>query len=453
MKLSNKINLSTAVLFAGLLIIMNVSIYITFSKLILDSELNTSAKEMEKTTTDIGKSLGSISEAELLRSYLPINGMIQFVTANNKPLTTVTSPAEPNLFERKTKFNKGEVSTFIVFQKRTYTFESMPIILLDGSVANLQVTKSIKSETDNLKTLRLVLILVTFLALIPVVVSSLILSKLITNPVTSMIKTMKEIRQSGRFKRLTLDGKSKDELFQMGETFNHMIDLLETNYEKQKQFVSNASHEFKTPLTIIESYASLLKRRGLNEPELFSESIEAIHSEAVRMKEMTEQLLLLAKHHEQWNIEQAPLNLGDFLQHTVKAFQSAYNREIKFQPGNSPEKNVVTDEKKLKQLLYILLDNARKYSDEAIAVITGVEHGVAFIKVTDKGIGINPDELQRVFDRFYRVDKARGRKKGGSGLGLSLAKEIADAIDIRISLESEEGVGTTATLFFKTNKN
>jgi two-component system, OmpR family, sensor histidine kinase ArlS len=453
MKLSNKINLSTAVLFAGLLIIMNVSIYITFSKLILDSELNTSAKEMEKTTNDIGKSLGSISEAELLRSYLPINGMIQFVTANNKPLTTVTSPAEPNLFERKTRFNKGEVSTFIVFQKRTYTFESMPIILLDGSVANLQVTKSIKSATDNLKTLRLVLILVTFLALIPVVVSSLILSKLITNPVTSMIKTMKEIRQSGRFKRLTLDGKSKDELFQMGETFNHMIDLLETNYEKQKQFVSNASHEFKTPLTIIESYASLLKRRGLNEPELFSESIEAIHSEAVRMKEMTEQLLLLAKHHEQWNIEQAPLNLGDFLQHTVKAFQSAYNREIKFQPGNSPEKNVVTDEKKLKQLLYILLDNARKYSDEAIAVITGVEHGVAFIKVTDKGIGINPDELQRVFDRFYRVDKARGRKKGGSGLGLSLAKEIADAIDIRISLESEEGVGTTATLFFKTNKN
>jgi two-component system, OmpR family, sensor histidine kinase ArlS len=379
--------------------------------------------------------------------------MIQFVTANNKPLTTVTSPAEPNLFERKTRFNKGEVSTFIVFQKRTYTFESMPIILLDGSVANLQVTKSIKSATDNLKTLRLVLILVTFLALIPVVVSSLILSKLITNPVTSMIKTMKEIRQSGRFKRLTLDGKSKDELFQMGETFNHMIDLLETNYEKQKQFVSNASHEFKTPLTIIESYASLLKRRGLNDPGLFSESIEAIHSEAVRMKEMTEQLLLLAKHHEQWNIEQAPLNLGDFLQHTVKAFQSAYNREIKFQPGNSPEKNVVTDEKKLKQLLYILLDNARKYSDEAIAVITGVEHGVAFIKVTDKGIGINPDELQRVFDRFYRVDKARGRKKGGSGLGLSLAKEIADAIDIMIALESEEGVGTTATLFFKTNKN
>ncbi|MFL6560405.1 MAG: ATP-binding protein, partial [Bacillus sp. (in: firmicutes)] len=338
---------------------------------------------------------------------------------------------------------------FITFQKKVYTYESMPVILLDGSVANLQITKSIKSATDILNILRLVLLLVTLLAVIPMVVSSLILSKLISKPVTSMTKTMKEIRESGHFKRLTLAGKSKDELFQMGETFNHMIDLLETNYEKQKQFVSNASHEFKTPLTIIESYASLLKRRGLTEPELFAESIEAIHSEAVRMKDMTEQLLLLARHHEQWNIEKAPLNLGDFLNQTVKAFQSAFNREIDFKQENNTPISTNTDEKKLKQLLFIFLDNAQKYSDNVITVILGMEHGEAYISVADNGIGIHHDDLPKVFDRFYRVDKARNRKKGGSGLGLSLAKESADAIDIHITFESKEGVGTTATLFFK----
>lgn len=447
MKLRNKINLFTAVLFAALLILMNIAVYFTFSKLILDSELNIAAKEMEKTTDDIGKSLGSIPEAELLRSYVPINGMIQIVTADNKALSTVTSSTEKNLSKINSKYNQGEVEKFIVFQKSSYTFESMPIILLDGNVANLQITKSIKTATDNLKILRLVLILVTLLALIPVVVSSRILSKLITDPVTSMTKTMREIRQSGLFKRLTLEEKSKDELFQMGETFNHMIDLLETNYEKQKQFVANASHEFKTPLTIIESYASLLKRRGIKEPDLFAESIEAIHSEAIRMKEMTEQLLLLAKYHEQWNIQKVSLNLGDFLNQTVKTFQNAYNREIHLKLEISPHISVVTDESKLKQLLFILLDNARKYSDESITVIAGMEDCSAFIKVADKGIGIRSDELPRVFDRFYRVDKARNRKKGGSGLGLSLAKEIADAIGIRIQLESEEGVGTTATLF------
>ncbi|WP_144553888.1 HAMP domain-containing sensor histidine kinase [Bacillus sp. X1(2014)] len=453
MKLRNKINLYTAVLFAALLIVMNLSVYFTFSKLILDTELHTAKKEMEKNANDIGKSLGSIPEAELLRSYVPVNGMIQLVTADNKARSTVTSPTEKSLIGRKISFSEGENSKFITFQKKVYTYESMPIILLDGSVANLQITKSIKSATDILDILRLVLLLVTLLALIPVAVSSLILSKLITKPVTSMTKTMKEIRQSGRFKRLTFEGKSKDELFQMGETFNHMIDLLETNYEKQKQFVSNASHEFKTPLTIIESYASLLKRRGLKEPELFAESIEAIHSEAVRMKDMTEQLLLLAKHHEQWNIEKAPINLGGLLQQTIKAFQSAYNREIDFQQENNSQILVITDEKKIKQLLFIFLDNARKYSDEPIRVILGIKLDVAYISVADNGIGIHPDELPKVFDRFYRVDKARNRKKGGSGLGLSLAKEIADAIDIKISLESEEGVGTTATLFLKNTKN
>ncbi|MGG3469885.1 HAMP domain-containing sensor histidine kinase [Neobacillus pocheonensis] len=451
MKLSNKINLSTAVLVAFLLIVMNLSVYLTFSKLILDSELETAKKELEKTATDIGESLGSIPEGELLRSYVPINGMIEFVTTDNHRLSSVTSSTEQKLIERKINFFQAELSQFISYQNRTYTFVSMPIIMRDGSVANLQITKSIISATDNLKVLRLVLIVVTFLALIPVIISSRILSKLITMPVTSMINTMTEIRQSGRFKRLTLEEKSKDELFQMGETFNHMIDLLETNYEKQKMFVSNASHEFKTPLTIIESYASLLKRRGLADPELFSESIEAIHSEAIRMKEMTEQLLLLAKHHEQWNIQKVPINLEDFLNQTVKAFRNGFNREIHLEQENTVVRPITieTDEKKLKQLLFIFLDNARKYSDYIITVSFGVVDGDAYVKISDRGIGISNEELPKVFDRFYRVDKVRNRKKGGSGLGLSLAKEIADAIGARIQLESKEGVGTTAALFLK----
>lgn len=187
--------------------------------------------------------------------------MIQLVTADNNARSTVTSPSEKSLIGRKTSFSEGENSKFITFQKKVYTYESMPIILLDGSVANLQITKSIKSATDILDILRLVLLFVTLLALFPVAVSSLILSKLITKPVTSMTKIMKEIRQSGRFKRLTFEGKSKDELFQMGETFNHMIDLLETNYEKQKQFVSNASHED----TSCQSATSYNATRGGNQ--------------------------------------------------------------------------------------------------------------------------------------------------------------------------------------------
>lgn len=448
MKLRNKINLYTAVLFSILLIVMNLSIYILFSNLILQSETKTVKEETEKIAEVFNQLTNKAEEREFLRAYVPIDGMIRIVNPALDSIS-VTSPTEKELSKKKDRYFSGEVSERMNINNRTYAFASMPIIFPGGDVANLQITKSIETAIGNLKILRIVLITVTLLALIPVFISSRILSNLLIKPVTSMIKTMIEIKQSGQFKRLPLDKKSKDELHEMGETFNHMIDLLETNFEKQKQFVSNASHELKTPLTVIESYASLLKRRGLEEPELFAESIEAIHSEAIRMRELTEQLLLLAKHNEQWNLHISKVNLNEFFKQTLHAFQSAYNRKITYNTEIQGEFEVKTDEQKLKQLMYIFLDNARKYSDKEITVLTEIRNNQVFIQIIDQGIGIHKDELPKVFDRFYRVDKARNRKSGGSGLGLSLAKELADVLGIKVDLESKEGIGTTVTLFLK----
>ncbi|MGV2787637.1 HAMP domain-containing protein, partial [Clostridium perfringens] len=159
-------------------------------------------------------------------------------------------------------------------------------------VVNIQVARSLAATMETLQVLRIVLVAVTAIALVPVIISTRILGRLIVQPITALLQTMREIRQRGRFRRIELKEKSKDELVEMGAAFNDMITLLESNHARQEQFVSNASHELKTPLTIIESYASLLKRRGLDRPELFMESVEAIHSEAIRMKELTEQLLL-----------------------------------------------------------------------------------------------------------------------------------------------------------------
>ncbi|MBY0144740.1 ATP-binding protein [Neobacillus niacini] len=449
MKLRNKINLYTAFLFALLLLLINITVYYTFSNLILDSELTTAHKEMEQVSDNFGKSLGKVPDDSLLRSYVPINGMIQIVTEDNQNSPAFTSSGQQNLSKRKPVYYSSEVSKTAEYEGHQYTFESMPIILQDGRVANLQITKSMETATNILSILRLVLILVTLLAMIPVLISSRFLSNLITKPVTSIINTMTEIRKSGTFKTIKLEVNSKDELFQMGQTFNHMIELLETNFEKQEQFVSSASHELKTPLTVIESYASLLKRRGLTEPKLFTESIEAIHSEALRMKEMTEQLLMLARHHEQWNIELSKVNLNQLITQTVNAFKNAYNRDIKFSALNEAPLYFESDEKKLKQVLFIFLDNARKYSDKIISVELGESNDEIYINIIDRGIGIQASELPMVFDRFYRVDKARSRKQGGSGLGLSIAKEIADAIGIELQLESKVGIGTTATILLK----
>lgn len=446
MRLRKKINLYTAVLFIFLLLLMNVSIYFVFSKMMMVNELNRVKAETKKIAYDVSKNVNDISPNELLRAYLPIDGMIGIVNEDQRKGTVVTSDSEKQLSNRDSGFYPGEKSAIITYHQKKYIFVSNPIVWGDGSVVNLQITKSITATEEMLAVLRIVLTAVTVIAMIPVLISSTILSNFIARPIRSMIDTMKEIQTSGQFKRLSLEEKSKDELVEMGNTFNHMIDLLQANFEKQEQFVSNASHELKTPLTVIESYASLLKRKGLERPELFDESIEAIHSEAIRMREMTEEMLLLAKHQEKWNIEKEAIILNDIIAELAKVYKNAYNRTVEVYSGDAIE--AVTDIQKLKQLLFIFLDNARKYSDEHISVYIGQTSDEAYIRIEDRGDGIPKAELPKVFDRFYRVDKARSRKQGGSGLGLTMAKEIADAIDVRIEMDSLEGRGTIVTLLF-----
>ncbi|MFJ7990578.1 ATP-binding protein [Peribacillus frigoritolerans] len=446
MRLRKKINLYTAVLFIFLLLLMNVSIYFVFSNLMMVNEMNRAKAETGKIAFDVSENVNNISPNDLLRAYLPIDGMIGIVIEGQRKGTAVTSNSEKQLSNRNSSFYPGEKSKIITYQQKKYVFVSNPIVWGDGSVVNLQITKSMSATEEMLAVLRIVLIAVTIIAMIPVLISSTILSNFIARPIRSMIDTMKEIQTSGQFKRLSLEEKSRDELVEMGKTFNHMIDLLQANFEKQEQFVSNASHELKTPLTVIESYASLLKRKGLERPDLFDESIEAIHSEAIRMREMTEQMLLLAKHQEKWNIEKENVNLSDIMAELAKVYENAYNRTVEIYSGDAIE--AVTDVQKLKQLLFIFLDNARKYSDELISVYIGQTGNEAYIRIEDRGDGIPKAELPKVFDRFYRVDKARNRKQGGSGLGLSVAKEIADAIDVRIEMDSLEGRGTIVTLLF-----
>lgn len=444
MKLKNKIHLFTAVLFICLLIFMNFIIYYFFKNLMVATETNSAEKEADNIVSGISTSLDTVATDKLLRAYLPIDGKIQLLAKDRSNLSMSISPTEKTLSKFESDFFDGEITKELNVNGKHYYFYSLPIIWTDGSIANLQITKSIETAYEQANKLRLILVVVTFIAMIPIIVSSQLLSKLIMDPITFLTKTMKEIIHSGQFKRISMDQRSKDELELMGETFNHMMDLLETNFQNQEQFISNASHELKTPLTVIESYASLLKRRGMEKPEIFQESIDAIHQEAVRMKEMTEQLLLLAKPNEQWNLHMQPFNPEVIIIETIKSFQHAYHREIIYEEIETIV--VKSDEQKLKQLLYIILENAIKYSDNHIIVSVERNRHVGFIHIRDFGIGIPKDELPKIFDRFYRVDKARSRKYGGTGLGLSLAKEIADYIQAEIETDSTFGDGTTVTI-------
>ncbi|GIN21285.1 MAG TPA: sensor histidine kinase [Bacillus bacterium] len=449
MKLQTKINLYSAVMFIALLLIINAAIYFTFSRMMFESELERVTGEAKQTVKGMNQADANIPMDDLLRAHMPVNGMLQIVKSDGTRRSAVTPTGQSKLRDIPVTFGNRELRKIIEYDDTPYAFVSIPTIGGDGEVAELQLTQSLVSTADNLTILRFVLIAITIIASIPVLLSARLLSNFIVSPITSLIKTMKEIQESGHYKRIELPKQSKDELHQLGQTFNKMISQLEMNYEKQEQFVSNASHELKTPLTVIEAYADLLKRRGKEAPELFDESVGAIHLESQRMKELIEQLLLLARHDEQWQADMKEIQLNSFIEESIRSFGTAFGREISL---NAEEHvKVKTDPQKLKQIFYILMDNAQKYSDAPISVNIRVEDKKALIEVVDKGIGIPKEELTKIFDRFYRVDESRSRKSGGFGLGLSLAKELAHIIDAEINIDSIEGSGTTAQIKIETS--
>lgn len=216
------------------------------------------------------------------------------------------------------------------------------------------------------------------------------------------------------------------------------------DYQKQQDFVSNASHELKTPITVIESYAKLLLRRGFDNREVAQESLQAIVNESARMHEMVPQLLELAKNSEHLDVDITRIELAPFLNKVAIQMRQAYHRT--FVVDTHIPKFIDSDEKILKQLLFILLDNARKYSEDEVRILAKETTDHVYITIQDFGAGIPAEHIPHLFERFYRVAEDRNRKTGGSGLGLAIAYELAERLGITIDVKSTLGEGSSFTL-------
>ncbi|WP_110113455.1 ATP-binding protein [Bacillus sp. CGMCC 1.16541] len=442
MKLNHKIQLFTTVWLLVILLIVNMSIYVLFYKVTTNGELERITNQTESIASGLKNE--NINPRDLILASLSPNEMVRVIDQELKAEMGFTNEKRyPKLIKPVYKTKQEAVIRKV--EGDLYASVYLPIIWSNGEVLTLEVTEQIKTAQSNLAMLRLVLIVASLVVLIPAFFAGRMLSNLILKPIQSMISTMEEIQRKGMFRKIELHEQSNDELFKMANTFNKMMDLLQRNFDKQQQFVSDASHELKTPLTVIESYAQLLKRWGTKRPDVLEESVEAIHSEAIRMKEMTQQMLALANNDAEWNVARERVDVYKLCIETGKQLQEAYGRYIR---TTSTEKQimVIGDHQKLKQVLVILLDNAMKYSEQEIDVTASVENDTAIISVIDRGVGIPAEDVDKIFDRFFRVDKARSRQTGGTGLGLSIAKRIVDAHDGQIIVESEEGKGTTVIM-------
>ena len=238
---------------------------------------------------------------------------------------------------------------------------------------------------------------------------------------------------------------TQKELRALAQSINAMLDRINKAYSAQMQFVSDASHELRTPIAVIQGYAALLDRWGKDDPEALQESINAIRSEAKSMENLVEQLLFLARgDNDTQPVKRTRFDLTALAGEVLREEEMIHQDRIFLPRWEEEPVPVYADQGLMKQVMRILMDNSVKYSGPGSRIYLRVMEvdGHARVTVQDEGMGISPQGIPHIFDRFYRTDQSRDRKTGGTGLGLSIAKWIVDRHGGWFEVVSREGVGT-----------
>jgi len=289
-----------------------------------------------------------------------------------------------------------------------------------------------------------VLVVVTLFSAISIVYTG----RSFFQPLKEMTQTVKDISAKNLNLRLNVSG-SQNELKELALTFNEMMNRLEDHYKRQKQFVSDASHELRTPIAVIQGYVDMLDRWGKNDPEVLQESIAAIKNEAENMRELIDKLLFLARHDkDNFDLQKEEFSLTELLQEIVKE-TSIIDSSHPIFFDCAKEQTIFADRNRLKQAMRIFIDNAIKYTPpgKEIRVTLSEERDYLAVTVKDNGVGISKEDLNHIFDRFYRTEQSRTKVKGGHGLGLAIAKIIVLGHGGKIRVRSKVGEGSEFAIF------
>jgi len=317
-------------------------------------------------------------------------------------------------------------------------------------IVYIQIVKNMDNEYYFMEILFVFMAIADFIGMIASLILGYIVSKRMLKPIDYITKTAENISINNLKERIE-GNNSDDELNRLVNTFNNMIDRLQGSFNRQVQFVSDASHELRTPIAVIQGYANLLDRWGKNDTEALEKSIYAIKLEATNMGNLVEKLLFLAKGDSGTQlIEKKEFWLNELVNEVVEESKIIAPNHI-ISSNKNDTVSIITDYKMLKQMLRIFVDNSIKFTPEQkkIYINSEVHDKIVKLTVSDTGIGIPKDEIQNIFHRFYTIEKSRSKEKSGTGLGLSIAKWIVDMHQGSIDVESEEGKGTKITVGLK----
>jgi heavy metal sensor kinase len=308
-------------------------------------------------------------------------------------------------------------------------------------IGHLQVGRLLDNQVAVMEDLQLILIFTGIAAVcLSLFLGALVINRLL-QPLDNMTEAAMRITKADDLSLRLPDTGRRDEIGNLTMVLNRTLERLERLFHARQRFLADVSHELRTPLTTIRGNVDLMRRIGEADPEI----LDVVSDELDRMTRLVGDLMLLARADTGGlPIQQLPVDLDTIFLDVFRQVQSI-DHEVHISVEEVDQVAVMGDSDRLKQLVLNLVDNAIKYTPEGGKVMMSLskEDGRANLVVKDTGIGIPAVDLPHIFDRFYRVDKARTRAQGGSGLGLSIAKWIVEAHGGRIEVDSEVGVGTT----------
>ena len=320
---------------------------------------------------------------------------------------------------------------------------TVPLMVENQIVGYLQVG-TLRGQVDTaLGQLLIVLVAGGLGAIVAAAIVGRLLAAQALRPIDTITQTAFAISRADDLDKRIPQLGPQDEVGRLARTFNIMLDRLESLFRAQQRFIADISHELRTPLTTIRGNVDLMRHMD----RLDQHSLDAIQAESDRMVRMVGDLLLLAQADAGQLIRREKVELDTLMLEVFRQMRPLAEH-VELTLGEEDQAVVLGDADRLKQLLINLVDNAIKYTPKGGHVTLGLRcvEGWAMVTVADTGIGIPAEDLPHIFDRFYRVDKARSRAAGGTGLGLSIVQWIVQAHGGRIEVQSQIGKETTFTV-------
>jgi two-component system, OmpR family, sensor kinase len=311
-----------------------------------------------------------------------------------------------------------------------------------GAAETLIVATSLADVDGTLRRLLLIELLVTGAVIAAIILLGLWIVRIGLRPLEAIGKTADAIA-AGDLSRRVERAEERTEVGRLGLALNAMLARIEESDRRLRRFVADASHELRTPLSAVRAYAELFERGAERRPEDLKRAMSGIGRESERMSDLVEDLLLLARLDEGRPLERQPVRLDDLAGEaveTARTLDGSHPLELAAVPTT-----VLGDRTALRQVLDNLLGNVRSHTPEGTRARVQVSHdgAAAVLEVADEGPGLEAEQAERVFERFYRADPSRSRDSGGSGLGLSIVAAVTKAHGGSASVRTGPGRGTT----------